>query len=113
MKTTILEVSKKTVFPQFLENPSNSIDVSLAWVLDIDDDGIKVNNDEDIKFFSQDLLNIALEAGQCIGQPKRHYLVLEVAISSPKSRLSFIGLFYLHLMVSTCEIKLDELFCST
>ena len=113
MKTTLLEVSKKAVFPQFLENPLNGIDVSMAWVLSVDEDVIEVNNDEDIKFLGQDLVNVALEAGRGVGQPKRHYLVLEVAVSSPESRLPFIALFYPHPMVSTCEVELGKLFCST
>ena len=80
MKMTFLEVGKKAIFPQFLKNPSNGIDVSLAWVFGIDEDVIKVNNDEDIKFLGQDLINIALKAGRCVGQPKKHYLILEVAV---------------------------------
>ena len=113
METTLLEVGKKAVFPQFLENPSDGIDVSLVWVLGVDEDVIEVNNDEDIELLGQDLVNVALEAGRGVGQPKRHYLVLEVAVSSPESRLPFIALFYPHPMVSTCEVKLSELFCST
>ena len=113
METTLLEVGKKAVFPQFLENPSDGIDVSLAWVLGVDEDVIEINNDKDIEFLGQDLVNIALEAGRGIGQLKRHYLVLEVAVSSPESRLSFIALFYPHLMVSTREIELGESFCLT
>ena len=67
METAFFEVSKKAVFSQFLQNPSNGIDVSFAWVLNIDEDVIKVNNDKNIEFLGQDLVNIALEAGQCIG----------------------------------------------
>ena len=111
MKTTLLEVGKKAVFSQFLKNPSNGIDVSLAWVLGVDEDVIKVNNDEDIEFLGQDLVNVALEAGRGVGQPKRHYLVLEVAVSSLESRLLFIALFYPYPMVSTCEVELGESFC--
>ena len=66
MERTFFEVGKKAVSPQFLENPSNDINVSLAWVLGIDENIIKVNNDEDIEFLSQYLVNIALEAGRCI-----------------------------------------------
>ena len=113
METTLFEVGKKAVFPQFLENPSDGIDVSLAWVLGVDEDVIEVNNDEDIEFLGQDLVNVALEAGRGVGQPKRHYLVLEVAVSSPESRLLFIALFYPHPMVSTREVKLGESFCLT
>ena len=113
METAFLEFGKKAVFSQLLENPSNGIDVSLAWVLGVDEDVIKVNNDKDIKFLGQDLVNIAPKASRYIGQPKRHYLVLEIAVSSPESRLLFIALFYSRPMVSICEVKLGELFCST
>ena len=112
VKTAFLEVGKKVVFPQFLENPSNGIDVSLAWVLGVDKDVIEVNNDKNIEFLGQELVNIALEAGRCVGQPKKHYLLFEVAVLSLKSRLLFIVLFYPHPMVNTCEVELGELFCS-
>ena len=112
MKTTFFEVGKKAVFPQFLENSLDSINVSLAWILSVDEDVIKVNNDEDIKFLGQDFVNIAPEAGRGVGQPKRHHLILEVAVSSPKSRFPFIVLVYPHPMVGTCEVELGELFCS-
>ena len=67
MGTVFLEIGKKAIFPQFLENSSNSVDVSLAWVFGVDKDVIKVNNDKNIEFLSQDLVNIALEAGWCVG----------------------------------------------
>ena len=113
METTLLEVGKKAVFSQFLKNPSDGTDVSLAWVLGVDKDVIKVNNDEDIKFLGQDLVNVALEASRGVRQPKRHYLVLEVAVLSLESHLPFIALFYPHPMVSTREVELGESFCST
>ena len=80
MKMTLFEIGKKIIFPKFLENLSNGIDVSLTWVLGVDKDVIKVNNDKDIKSLSQDLINIAPEAERCVRQPKKHYLVLEVAV---------------------------------
>ena len=85
--------------------------MSLAWVLFIDEDIIEINNDKNIKFLGQDLVNIALEASWCVRQPKKHYLILEMAVSSPKSRFLFIALFYPYSMVSACEIELGELFC--
>ena len=112
METTFLEFGKKAVFLQFLENPLNSINMSLAWVLGVDEDVIEVNNDENIKFLGQDLVNIALEAGRCVEQPKKHYLVLEIAVSSLESRLPFIALFYPYPLVSIFEVELGELFCS-
>ena len=111
MKTILLEVGQKAVFPQFLKNPSNSIDVSLTWVFVVDEDIIEINNDKNIEFLGQDLVNIALEADQCVKQPKKHYLVLEVAVSSSEDRFLFIALFYPYSMIRTHEVKLGELFC--
>ena len=87
--------------------------MSLAWVLDIDEDVIKVNNDENIEFFGHNLVNIALQAGLCVERLKRYYLVLEEAVSSLKGRFLLIVLFYPHLMINTREIKLGKLFCLT
>ena len=112
MEMVFLKVGKKAVFPQFLKNLLNGINMSLAWGLGVDKEVIKVNNDKDIKFLGQDLVNIAREAGRCIGQPQRHYLVLKVAILGPESRFLFIAPFYPHPMVNTHEVKLRELFCS-
>ena len=87
--------------------------MSLAWILDIDKNVIEVNNDKNIEFLGQDLVNITLEVGQCVGQPKRYYLVLKMAVSSLESYLLFIILFYPHLMVSTCKVELGEAFSLT
>ena len=111
MKTTLLEIGKKAVLLQFLKNPLNNIDVRFAWVFDVDEDVIKVNNDKDINFFGQDLVIVALEADRCVGQSKRHYLVLKVAVLSLESRFPFITLFYPYSIVSTCEVELRKLFC--
>ena len=59
MKTTLLKVGKNAVFFQFIKNLLNGINMSLAWVLNIDENVIEVNNDENIEFFGQDLINIA------------------------------------------------------
>ena len=40
MKTTLFEVGKKAVFPQFVQHLSDSIDVSLACILAVDQDVI-------------------------------------------------------------------------
>ena len=110
MKTAFLAVGKKTIFPQFLKNSSNGVNRSLALVFGVDEDVIEINNDKDIEFLGHDLINIALEAGRCVRQPKRHYFVLEIAVSSLESRFPFIALFYPHPMISTCEVKLGESF---
>ena len=63
MKTTLFEVGKKAVFPQFIQHPSDSIDVSLACILSIDQDVIQVDDHENVEFFGQDLIDVTREAG--------------------------------------------------
>ena len=110
IKLTLFEVSKKAVFLQFFEIWLNDMDTRLTWFFGIDKNIIYINNDKNIKILKQDLINIILKTGQSVRELKRHYLVLKVTVLSLKSLFQFIAFFYHHLMVSTCEIKLDELF---
>ena len=98
------------MFSQFFENQSNGINVGLALVLGIDENIIRINNNENIKFFGQDLIDIILETGWYIRELQRHYLVLKVAESSPEGFFPFIAFFYPYLMISTREIELAKLF---
>ena len=41
--------------------------MSLAWIFGVDEDIIEINNDKNIKFLGQDLVNIALEADRYVG----------------------------------------------
>ena len=110
MKLTLLEVGKKFVFSQFFENTSNGIDVKLIWIFGMDKNIIYINNDNNIELLGQDLINVILEVGRCVGELKKYYLVLEIVISSFKARFLFIALFYLYPMVNICEIELGKLF---
>ena len=98
------------MFSQCFENPLNDIDVGLAWVFGIIEDIIKINNDKNVDLLNQDLIYVTLEAGQYIKESEKHYLLLKMTISSLKSLLPFIALFYLYLMVNTYKIKLSKLF---
>ena len=40
MKTTLFEVGKKAVFPQFIQHLADSINISLACILSVDQDVI-------------------------------------------------------------------------
>ena len=66
MKTTLFEFGKKAVFPQFVQHPADSINVSLAYILGVDQDVILVNNHKNVKFFGQDLIDVTLKAGWCV-----------------------------------------------
>ena len=56
VKTTLLEIGKKPVFPQFFENLSNGIDGSLAWVFGVDEDIIKIIMTKILSFLAKILL---------------------------------------------------------
>ena len=71
---------------------------------------IYINNNKDIKFFSQDFIDITLKAGRNIEKPKKHYLVLEVAVLSLEGCFRFIVFFYPYSIINTCKIKLNKLF---
>ena len=51
MKMTLFQVGKQAVFPEFSKDLSDSFYVTLAGVFSINQDVIKVYNDENIKFF--------------------------------------------------------------
>lgn len=70
-----------------------------SFVFNINDDIIKVCNNKDVKFFYHNLVDVALESGQCVVQSKRHHLVLEVVIAGPEGYFPFITFSDPHLMV--------------
>ena len=41
--------------------------MALAWILNIDKDVILINDNKNVKFLSQDFIDIILEARQSIG----------------------------------------------
>ncbi len=108
MKSTLLQICIKAMFPQLLEYLLYCLDVGLSWILSIDQDVIQVHYNEDIKLFSENLVDVALKTGGCIGKAKEHYLVLEVAISGAKGCLPFVTFSNLHPMIGTSQIQLGK-----
>ena len=49
------------MFLQFFKNKLNDINVGLAKIFDVNEDVIQLNNNKDIKFFGQNLIDIALK----------------------------------------------------
>ena len=70
-----------------------------SLIFGIDKDIIKIHYHEDINFFFQNLINVALKCGQCISQLKKYHLILEIAIAGPKSRFFFFFFSNLHSIV--------------
>ncbi len=79
-----------------------------AFTLGVDEDVIKVHYHEDVMLLCQNLVDIALEYGRYIGQSKKHYLVLEMAIAGPEDRLSFVSFSNPDSMVGIGQIELGE-----
>ncbi len=77
-----------------------------TFAFGIDEDVIKRHYHENVKILYSDLIDIALEHGQCIDQSKRYHLVLIIAIAGPESCFSFIAFSDPHLMVGIGQIKL-------
>lgn len=59
------------------------------FIFSINKSVIIVHNDKNIEFFCQNLVDIALERDQCIGQSKRHYLIFQVDIAGLESHFLF------------------------
>ena len=64
-------------------------------ILSIDEDVIKVYYHENVKLLYQDLVDITLKHGLCVGQSKKHDLVLKMAITSLEGRLLFVSFSFL------------------
>ena len=64
MKTTLFQVGKQAVFLEFCEDLPNSFHVTLTGVYGINQNVIKVHNDENIMFFRLNFVDVSLEAGR-------------------------------------------------
>ncbi len=80
----------------------------LSWILSIDQDVIQIHYNEDIKLFSENLIDVALKTCGYIGKAKRHYLILEVVVSSVKDRLSFVTFLNPYSVIGTSQIQLGK-----
>ncbi len=70
-----------------------------SFVFGLDENVIEIYNHKNVVFLCQDLGDIVLEYSRYIGQSKRHYLVLEVAIAGSESCLLFLTFSNPHPMV--------------
>ena len=84
-----------------------------ALALAIDEDVIEVYYYKNIEFLCQDLVDIALKRGWCVGQSKRHHLLLKMAIAGPEGYFPFIAFSDPYLMIDIDQIKLGEILSPT
>lgn len=70
---------------------------------------VKIYNNDNVKFFRQDLIDITLKTGWLISISERHYLVLKVVIPGPEDCFVFVTFSNFHLMIDLDWIRLGEL----
>ena len=90
--------------PQVLKYQLHRIDMTLTWILGVNQDAVQVDDDKDVKLLGQDFIDVALEGGKSIGETKRHNLILEVIIPGLKSRLPLIIFSDSHSMICVRQI---------
>ena len=61
MKITFFQISILKKFVQLVKDLTYNLDMTLSFVLDIDENIIQIHNNKDIKFFYKDFINIVLE----------------------------------------------------
>ncbi len=83
--------------------------MAIFLIFGVDENVIWVYNNIDIKLFCQNLINTALECGWYIGQAKRLYLILEMAIVGLKGYFLFIAFLDPHPMIDISKIKLGKI----
>ena len=108
MKTTLFQVDKQVVFSEFSKEPLDSFHVTLTSIFGINQDVIEVYNNKNIKFFRQDFVNIALEAGGGVKRTKRHNLVLEIVVPYLKNCFPLVTLLDTHLMICVYSVQLSK-----
>ncbi len=79
-----------------------------ALTLSVDEDVIEIHYYKDVELLDQDLVDVTLKHGRCIGQSERHDLVFEMAIADPEGRLPFVTFPDPHSMVGIGQIKLHK-----
>lgn len=81
MGSTWVQIGKKAMSPEILEDLAYGPDVGLIRILGVDQD-VQIYDDEDINLLGENLVDVALEAGWCIGKAKGLDLVLESIVAA-------------------------------
>ena len=96
------------MFSQLLQHSLNGLHVVLTFAFGVDEDVIEIHYHENVKLLCQDLVDIALKCGRCIGQSKKYYLVLEITVAGLEGHFPFIAFFDPHSMIGIGQVKLSE-----
>lgn len=110
MEMTLFQISKKLIFLKLIQNLIYGLYIWLAEVFDIDQDILQVYNHKNIKLLGKNIIDITLQASRSIRESKKYELVLKVAMLSPKIYLLSIAFINSHLIISTSQFQLSEMF---
>ncbi len=91
-----------------VQHSLNGLYMLFALALGVDEDVIEVYYHENVELHYQDLVDVTLKRGWCVGQSKKHDLIFKVTIAGPEGRLLFIAFFNPHSMVGIGQIELSE-----
>ena len=67
MKPEFFQIGKKAILSQKVWDPLDGLHMAQAFIFNINQDVIQVDNVENIEFFGQRLVDVALEAGRSVG----------------------------------------------
>ena len=84
-------------------------DIFFLFVLRVNKNIIQIHNDKVIKLFHKNLIDIALDYCQSIGQSKKHYLILKIVVSGPESSFPLISFANSYPVINTGEVELSKL----
>ena len=105
MKLTFLQISILEKFPQLVKDPTFSLNMIFSFIFNIDKNIIQIYNNNNIKLFHVDLIDIALEICQSIGQLKKYYMIFKMVVSSLESCFLLIFFANFYLLISICKVK--------
>ena len=80
----------------------------LICLFNLDQNIVQIYNDKDVKLFSKNLIDIALETGQSVRESKRHDLILKMGILGTKGTLLFVTFLNPHSIIDASEIQLGK-----
>ena len=82
--------------------------MAIYVIINVDENVIQIFNNKNVELFRKDLIHIFLEACWCVYQPKKHYLVLKVAVSSLEYGFSLNFFADSYSIVCTGKVELGE-----
>lgn len=82
MEITQAALTWQEMEPRLDPKDTDGFDAILAWVLGLGQDIIQVHG-KDIELLGKDLVDVALQAGRCVGKSERHDLMFRNGLARP------------------------------